>query len=68
MDQVAVSRLKGHEWLETLGSSDLALATLIQDGTVPEAVLRVMAEIEHANLGITEDLPLTTRFGFSLVE
>jgi NitT/TauT family transport system substrate-binding protein len=51
-----------------LGTYEFALGTLSQDGTVPEAVLRVMAEIERANLEITEDLPLTKGFDFSLVE
>jgi ABC-type nitrate/sulfonate/bicarbonate transport system substrate-binding protein len=51
-----------------VGTYEFALATLSQDGTVPENVLRVMAEIERTSLGIAEDVPFTTGFDFSLVD
>jgi NitT/TauT family transport system substrate-binding protein len=51
-----------------LSTYDFATATLSRDGTIPDAALRVMAEMERANLGAAADVPLTTGFDFSLVE
>ena len=47
---------------------EFALATMSHDGTAPDEALRVVLEIERTNLGITQELPLTTGMDFSLVE
>jgi NitT/TauT family transport system substrate-binding protein len=50
------------------GTYEFALATLSPDGTAPEEALRVVLEIERTNLGITQEMPLTTGMDFTLVE
>src|SRR5262249_2862282 len=64
----AIRELLDMDQETALGTYDFALATMSQDGTVPESVLRVMAEIERTSRGIVEDVPFTTGFDFSLVE